>query len=136
MCTDEWCVEKIGESCLSTLPCGHICHGCRQDEECGVHLPCLYGCADLGGMDKDDMCCLCYTESLSQAPCVQLSCGHIFHVECLRSQLNSRWTGTAINFGFAQCCLCRQDMETPLLQELLAPVRELQEKTNVSVCAL
>lgn len=95
-----------------------------------MHLPCLYGCADLGGMDKDDMCCLCYTESLSQAPCVQLSCGHIFHVECLRSQLNSRWTGTAINFGFAQCCLCRQDMETPLLQELLAPVRELQEKTN------
>lgn len=29
---------------------------------------------------RDDTCSICYTEELSQAPILKLTCGHIFHL--------------------------------------------------------
>ena len=54
------------------------CYGVRNEKEC---LPCLHGCepqpATKRTQDVDDFCLVCYSESLSEAPSVQLGCGRI-----------------------------------------------------------
>jgi Ring finger domain len=56
----------------------------------------------------DDYCNICFIAALSDQPCVQLSCGHIFHEECMMKKISQRWPGPRIVFFFCECPLCKK----------------------------
>lgn len=123
-CTD--CREHAANACSKTHPCGHLCSGIRGEGTC---LPCLHGCVGSKGLrqDADDMCMICFSEALSCAPAIQLSCGHVFHYHCCKTVLSRSWSGPRITFGFSLCPICKAPMEHPVLRELLEPIRALFE---------
>ena len=41
----------------------------------------------------EEYCNICYCESLSQAPCVRLHCGHDFHYHCLVEKIQTGFPG-------------------------------------------
>ena len=74
-------------SCDKVLACGHPCGGFNGEKKC---LPCLEpSCIEK--MDKkpkckkDDYCPICYAAGFGQEPCVNLDCGHILHLGCVKS---------------------------------------------------
>jgi E3 ubiquitin-protein ligase MYCBP2 len=78
--------------------------------------------------DGDDMCMVCFSDSLSSAPVVRLGvCRHLFHYHCCRRALEAKWPGPRISFGFTLCPICKTKMEHPALADLLEPIRTLQD---------
>ena len=125
VCANSECQQHAQNACLKMLPCGHRCHGIRDEDPC---LPCLYGCAPTKvSQDADDMCMICFTEALSATPTIQISCGHMFHLHCCRNVLENRWVGPRITFGFFLCPLCKSEMNHPILEGQLSPIRSLYE---------
>lgn len=108
-CDQAECVELAKKSCTKTHACGHACYGVRDEETC---LPCLHGCAGAAGtatkltQDHEDQCMICFTGALSEAPCMQSPCGHVFHAHCVRALLQARWSGPRVAFGFCKCAVC------------------------------
>lgn len=103
------CMPLGANCCLKVHPCGHPCDGLRDEEQC---LPCLYGCPRESpalhlSQDREDECMMCYSGSLSEGPCVQLDCGHVFHFHCVRRLLEVGYPGPRIDFKFCQCPICR-----------------------------
>lgn len=70
---------------------------------------------------------ICFSEALSCAPAVQLSCGHVFHYHCCKTVLSRGWSGPRITFGFSLCPICKAPMEHAVLKDLLEPIRALFE---------
>ena len=102
----EECLPYGRQCCLKVHSCGHACDGLRDEETC---LPCLHGC-DTGAkltQDRDDECMMCYSGSLSEAPCLRLKCGHVFHLHCVQRLLDVGYSGPRIDFKFCQCPICR-----------------------------
>lgn len=129
VCSNEDCQRFAAESCTKVLDCGHFCHGVLGELVC---LPCLHGCSNGSGssglrQDGDDMCMVCFSESLFAGPCIQLSCRHVFHAHCIRTALEKRWSGGRISFTFAQCPICKMAISHPSLTALLAPIAALLE---------
>ena len=83
VCTQEECSQHQAASCGKTNPCGHPCGGIAGESPC---LPCLHGCDKSAKLrqDADDMCMICFTESLYPIPSILLGCGHVFHLHCCR----------------------------------------------------
>ena len=99
--------EKTHESC------GHACKGVTKEKRC---LPCLKpACAEKSGhfegVNEEELCTICYTCELGEEPCSQLSCGHVFHTNCLVQLLKHRWATLRISFAFMQCPSCKQEIE-------------------------
>jgi hypothetical protein len=128
VCGDPECQERAVTVCDKTLACGHPCSGVKGESEC---LPCLHGCSPPEAklrQDADDMCMICYTEGLSCAPCVQLTCGHVFHYHCCRSSLTKKWSGPMITFRFMFCSLCVNiPISHPALSDVQEPIAKLYE---------
>ncbi|XP_046440285.1 E3 ubiquitin-protein ligase MYCBP2-like isoform X2 [Daphnia pulex] len=127
VCSEPDCVEYSRNACLKTLGCGHPCGGVRGESEC---LPCLFRCSGSSAnlkQDADDMCMICFTEALSAAPAIQLSCKHVFHAHCCRSVLSKKWPGPRITFSFSRCPICKAELRNEFLDDLLIPIRELFE---------
>lgn len=124
VCSD--CREHALNACSKTHSCGHLCNGIRGEVVC---LPCLHGCGTSKGLrqDGDDMCMICFSEALSCAPAIQLSCGHVFHYHCCKTVLSRSWSGPRITFSFSLCPICKAPMEHIVLKELLEPIRVLLE---------
>ena len=57
---------------------------------------------------EDDYCTICYTAGFGQAPCVQLECKHIFHLECILNKVKKKWPGPRIVFNFLECPSCKK----------------------------
>ena len=116
VCRSPGCIELMNKSCDKMLPCGHFCCGFKGEAQC---LTCLHpDCvAKNPEVTKDktgeDYCSFCYTEGLSQAPSVQIKCGHIFHVDCLLERIKKRWPGPRIVFNFLSCSECNLRIEAP-----------------------
>ncbi|KAL1432940.1 hypothetical protein MTO96_001928 [Rhipicephalus appendiculatus] len=112
-CAD--CREHAANACSKTHPCGHLCNGIRNETTC---LPCLHGCGAAKGLrqDADDMCMICFSEALSCAPAVQLSCGHVFHYHCCKTVLSRGWSGPRITFGFSLCPICKDVKRKALMR--------------------
>lgn len=125
ICIEPECQEHIRNACpIKLLDCGHLCGGIKGEVSC---LPCLYGCGDSSlKQDADDMCMICFTDSLARAPTILLNCGHAFHLHCCQAILSKRWTGPRIVFGFSFCPICKDPMGHPVLKDLLDPIRELE----------
>ena len=49
---------------------------------------------------QQELCMICYTSELSAEPCVTLSCGHIFHTNCVNQLLQHKWSTIRISFAF------------------------------------
>ncbi|EFX83071.1 hypothetical protein DAPPUDRAFT_48552 [Daphnia pulex] len=73
------------------------------------------------------MCMICFTEALSAAPAIQLSCKHVFHAHCCRSVLSKKWPGSRITFSFSRCPICKAELRNEFLDDLSIPIRELFE---------
>lgn len=127
VCTDEYCVAKLRAACQKVLSCHHPCGGICNEAHC---LPCLQ-CTSGLPQDKDDYCNICWTESLGAAPSIQLTCRHVFHFECVKALVASKWGGYRIHFNFMKCPLCKTNMEHPALEAELAPMRALYNVVKV-----
>lgn len=124
VCSNEDCQRFANEACTKVLECGHFCCGILNETVC---LPCLHGCAGDLRQDGDDMCMVCFSESLFAAPCIRLACNHVFHSHCIRTVLEKRWTGGRISFTFSQCPICKESLEHTSLTSLLQPIKILYE---------
>uniref|UniRef100_T1JCF5 RCR-type E3 ubiquitin transferase n=1 Tax=Strigamia maritima TaxID=126957 RepID=T1JCF5_STRMM len=126
VCADAECQDHARNACSKILSCSHMCGGINNESIC---LPCLHGCSGDASLkqDADDMCMVCFTEALACAPAIQLRCGHVFHLHCCRNVLTKRWAGPRITFGFSLCPICKENIESTVLKDLLAPVRALYE---------
>lgn len=124
VCSLEDCQRFAKESCTRKLECSHFCHGIANESTC---LPCLHGCSSSLRQDGDDMCMVCFSESLFAAPCIQLACNHVFHWHCIRTILQKRWSGGRISFNFSQCPICKVPIEHPSLLTLLENIQILYE---------
>ncbi|XP_015219296.2 E3 ubiquitin-protein ligase MYCBP2 isoform X16 [Lepisosteus oculatus] len=127
VCSDLDCQEYAKSACSKTHPCGHLCGGVKNEEQC---LPCLHGCDKSTSclkQDADDMCMICFTEALSAAPAIQLDCSHVFHLQCTRRVLENRWLGPRITFGFMSCPICKNKINHQVIKDLLDPIKELYE---------
>uniref|UniRef100_A0A182JBJ2 RCR-type E3 ubiquitin transferase n=1 Tax=Anopheles atroparvus TaxID=41427 RepID=A0A182JBJ2_ANOAO len=138
ICPDAQCQEYGAVSCTKVhARCGHACGGILNETQC---LPCLVPNCQAEGepsqcgpgvprltQDGEDMCMICFTETLGTAPSVQLRCGHVFHYHCCKTVLMRRWNGPRISFGFAQCPICKVDIEHPSLEPFLAAIVALRQ---------
>lgn len=70
---------------------------------------------------------ICFSESLFSAPCIQLTCKHIFHYDCVKTVLEKRWSNGRITFTFSLCPICKIPIDHQSLSELLQPIRLLHE---------
>ena len=71
--------------CDKTNKCGHTCKGVASERKC---LPCLHvDCAEAAGhfenVNEEELCTICYTSELGTEACSKLSCGHVFHTNCV-----------------------------------------------------
>jgi E3 ubiquitin-protein ligase MYCBP2 len=131
-CYEERCISAAMQACTATLQCGHFCGGVF-DEPSSHHLPCLV--EDCPGHEAalnlhqtaEETCGICGSEQLSQAPCVQISCGHVFHFSCLQQRIASGWNGKRIDFGHVTCPLCKALIGHPLLNDQLDPHLKLRQ---------
>ncbi|KAG8179148.1 hypothetical protein JTE90_015337 [Oedothorax gibbosus] len=126
VCNEPECQEYAANSCSKILPCGHMCGGINNETTC---LPCLHGCGAVSNLkqDADDMCMICFIEALAYAPAVQLTCGHVFHLNCCHAVLSKKWSGPRITFRFSLCPICQAPMDHPVLKDHLEPARSLFE---------
>lgn len=70
---------------------------------------------------------ICFSESLFSAPCIQLTCNHVFHYHCVQTVLEKRWSGGRITFTFSNCPICKIPIDHPSLVTFLDPIRLLFE---------
>jgi E3 ubiquitin-protein ligase MYCBP2 len=126
VCSEALCQQRATECCNKLHSCGHPCGGVAGEEIC---LPCLEGCdTNISHFaDSDDFCQICWTEPLSAAPSIRLGCGHVVHYNCAKALIAHRWNGPVISFSpWSQCPSCKATIDHPLLEELMAPIRELK----------
>jgi hypothetical protein len=80
----------------------------RLEEECSDTTASL--------SDEMAMCYICMDDDKEDM--IQLtSCQHSAHVGCIRSQLQAKWTGKRISFGYMTCGECRMPLAHPDLTE-------------------
>jgi E3 ubiquitin-protein ligase MYCBP2 len=56
-------------------------------------------------------------EEIQCAPSVQLKCKHIFHRHCIVKQLQNKWNGARVTFGFLECPLCKEHMDAEPIRQ-------------------
>ena len=117
--------------CNKVHACGHACNGVEEEHEC---LPCQDPAC---GGQGNEICAICYTSDLSEESCVQLGCGHVFHANCILSQLKHRWSTLKISFGFMACPQCKQEITEVRCPKISAELDALKElRRSVAVKAL
>jgi len=141
VCNNAICLEKRALSCRHTLPCGCPCGGtlggCAEGKHCMSCLePECEGRSLHCTQAKDDYCAICFTEELSEAPCIELDCQHIFHFSCLVARLDMKqyYDSPAVNLNHARCPLCSERISvshSPLLDAQLRPIQALQRELEV-----
>eukprot|EP00656_Telonema_subtile_P054326 TRINITY_DN8096_c0_g1_i4.p1 TRINITY_DN8096_c0_g1~~TRINITY_DN8096_c0_g1_i4.p1 ORF type:complete len:610 (-),score=158.24 TRINITY_DN8096_c0_g1_i4:132-1961(-) len=127
VCDEPECRENASIGCLKPLECGHMCGGVLGEERCMdcLHRDCVGEHSE--GSTRDDFCNVCWVSDLGSAPCTMLECGHIFHAQCVRGQLEKGYSGARISFGHLGCPLCKAPMAHAWLEPLLRPGLELYE---------
>ena len=115
--------------CRKLKECGHKCAGVKNELEC---LPCLQAeCIEAaadGGTNlpsSDELCTICYTCELQEEPCVQLSCGHIFHANCVLELLKHKWSTLRITFAFMSCPNCKKPIDIQHVDEIYDELEKL-----------
>jgi len=82
----------------------------------GKKPPCV-----LQGAAENELGGICFTSELGDEPCVRMTCGHVFHANCVLMMLKHKWTTLRITFGYLDCPSCKQeimvDYRVPILSE-------------------
>ena len=119
VCTEEECIKRYSYCCKKVLKCGHKCLGVLNEKKCP---PCLdKNCENYGGLydqEKNDYCKICFTEGLSSAPIVLLTCGHYVHYHCIKKRLETKWIGPKITFNHCLCPVCNKWDDCPYISSL------------------
>ena len=122
VCRKQECFVMMQQSCDKMLPCGHPCCGFAGEKKC---LPCLDPeCiekmpeAQRPNCDKDEFCPICYCSAIGQEPSVQLDCGHIMHLNCIKTQVQKQWNGPRIVFNYLQCPACKKEVSCKTCPQL------------------
>lgn len=76
------------------------------------------------GKTSDDFCVICYTQGLGEAPCVKLTCNHIFHLHCILTKVKNRWPGPRIVFSYLECPECKKKVDAPHCPALVEELNE------------
>jgi E3 ubiquitin-protein ligase MYCBP2 len=92
LCTKADCVELYLSSCLKVLPCGCRCVGVGGEETC---MPCVKCELEV----NEDFCSICHVDTIEQLPCVRLTCGHVFHQQCVKARIATGYNGASF-FSF------------------------------------
>jgi E3 ubiquitin-protein ligase MYCBP2 len=113
---ENGCIEckKYGNVCKKvTLDCEHYNHGFNEYDLC---LKCngIY----------DDYCGICITDKLRTGPCIELDCGHIFHLQCVKNKLNSSFPTEYISFNYVNCSMCSYRMSHPALNLIMKDIQQ------------
>ena len=118
--------------CNIPKDCGCKCAGVKDEEEC---LPCLKPQCVNGGdgaaasasnlPTHDELCSICYTCELREEPSVQLTCGHVFHANCVIELLKHKWTTLRITFAFMNCPACKSPIEANHVYEIAEEIEKL-----------
>ena len=135
VCNNELCLTKRDQTCVKHLNCGHVCIGVRDETQC---ISCIEdNCNDKPkyiAQSLDDYCNICFTETLAEAPCIELDCGHVFHYQCILQRVKEKWNPPRITFNFMNCPLCKIKISHPLLDKLDC-VQEMQAlHRDLEVC--
>lgn len=69
---------------------------------------------------QSELCTICFTSELCEAPSLTIKCGHAFHTECLKQLLEHRWNTLRINFAYLLCPSCKQEIESEELADELS----------------
>ena len=122
--------------CDKINKCGHACRGVANERKC---LPCLHvDCSEAAGhfenVNEEELCTICYTSELGAEACSQLSCGHVFHTNCVIQLLKHKWATLRITFSFMSCPSCKQEIDImnlskPIAREL-GPLLSLKKKVE------
>ena len=109
-----------------------------------VHAQCAHRCIGLKGYDciqcispecvsaeavdmtNDDYCNICWVDTLSMAPCVDLKCGHIFHFQCLLRFLEIKRCRGRIDFSYLLCPLCKWEIQHSALDDMMRSDLEMK----------
>jgi len=135
VCDSEECQTKKQSSCNKILKCGHNCIGIINESKCE---PCI----DIKCFEKnkyqnsnEDLCNICWVESLKSGPCITLKCGHIFHQCCVEKKIKEKNTsGPRLTFTYIDCPICKKVMEHQSINNLVEPVLKL--KASIQTKAL
>ena len=76
-----------------------------------LHANCSEASGHFNGVNEDELCTICYTTELGSEACTRLSCGHVFHTNCLIQLLQHRWPTLRMTFGFMACPSCNQEIQ-------------------------
>ena len=57
-----------------------------------------------------ELCSICYTCELGEMACVRLSCGHVYHADCLTQLLEHGRSTLRITFGYLDCPSCKAEI--------------------------
>ena len=99
----------------------------------GKKPPCV-----LQGAEETQLGGICFTSELGEEPCVRMTCGHVFHANCVYMMLTHRFTTLKITFGYLDCPSCKQeillDYRVPILTDKL--IEQMTLKAQVLELAL
>lgn len=79
------------------------------------------------GVDEDSYCTVCWVSELGAEPCIKLDCGHVFHMECIKSIIEKKWTSFKITFAFMDCPSCKQEMKLDNCKQLANELYEVNK---------
>ena len=60
--------------------------------------------------NESDLCGICYTSELCQEQCVNFSCGHTFHKDCVIQMIEHKSSTLKITFGYLDCPSCKKQI--------------------------
>lgn len=139
VCNRDECRSKLSSFCNKELSCGHRCCGVRGETDCP---PCIEPACSSSSLATQD-CPICW-DNLQMGPCIQILCGHVFHLECIRDRIKRGFPGPQISFNFMNCPLCgdseqhhnggmqiatvRPALEHALLHNEIMPILDLKSK--------
>lgn len=57
-----------------------------------------------------------------------MTCGHVFHANCVLQLLKHRWSTLKISFAFMQCPTCKAEIDETQCEEIVAELKDLKNK--------
>jgi len=128
VCKRDECQKRLEAACELQLQCGHPCPGCRGEASCD--LDCL-----VCGGTAEEACIICL-EPLRMAACIQSTCGHILHAECVKSRIRAGLESRGlVSLEFANCPLCKHPVASDkyTLQWELSKVKALEQRVATTI---
>eukprot|EP01096_Ripella_sp_DP13-Kostka_P008906 TRINITY_DN334_c2_g1_i2.p1 TRINITY_DN334_c2_g1~~TRINITY_DN334_c2_g1_i2.p1 ORF type:complete len:576 (-),score=233.13 TRINITY_DN334_c2_g1_i2:131-1768(-) len=113
-CPKAECQGKRANACIHKCACGKIC---TLEKSHTSSCSCLTAdCSEKKESDpcREDLCSICFTDSLYQDTILRSGCGHYFHSTCLSKWVQNRWSGNIVSLGWTDCPLCHQEMGNPV----------------------